>query len=105
MEISPAVASELALLSRALDEPSDDLARRVTAFSATVKRAVPSYLGLTLHLREDPPVHLTSMITDDTAVPGRTVGTGDTVGTSLLVPLLRLSPRLGPGRSPPPWTT
>ena len=97
MEISPAVASELALLSGALDKPSDDLAGRVTAFSATVRHVVPSYLGLTLHLREDPPVHLTSMITadndDEAVVPVP-------VGTSLLIPRLGLDPAINPAQGP-----
>lgn len=84
MEISPAVASELVLLSRALGDLPDDLARRVTALSASAQLAVPSYMGLTLRLREEPPVHLTWMTAgDDTAV---------TVGSSLVIPRLRVDP-------------
>ena len=57
MQISPAVAADLALLSDALDDPNADIAQSLHRLAADTKLAVASYLGLTItHPTSDGPV-------------------------------------------------
>ncbi|MDP9092641.1 MAG: hypothetical protein M3N95_06780 [Actinomycetota bacterium] len=50
MELSDAVAADLAVLTAALDEPDDDLALLVLRLSDSCALAVKSYLGLSITL-------------------------------------------------------
>ena len=48
MDISEALAADLALLTEALDEPGIGIADTVRQLAADVGMAVPSFLGLTV---------------------------------------------------------
>lgn len=53
MEITPAVAADLAALSEALDEPGADLAVLLHQLAADAKFAVGTFVGLTVRLAVD----------------------------------------------------
>ncbi len=79
MEITAALAAEFAILSEALDEDHADLTEALHQFVASARRAVGSYLGLTLiALDATFPLALTAM--EPFALPGDVLG-------SLAVPL------------------
>jgi hypothetical protein len=84
MEIPAALAADLKALTDALDEPGTDLETLLHVFGADTRRAVDSYLGLTMTLIiDDFPVTLTTMDPVD-------------VATSLRLPLNALCD-VGPG--------
>ena len=53
VEISAAVAADLALLTQTVDEPGIDLEDTLDAFTGDVKRAVASYTGMTMTITLD----------------------------------------------------
>ena len=79
MEISAALVADLTSLTDSLDQPDTDLEALLRALAEDTRRAVRSYLGLTMTLIVDGyPVTLTAM--DEFADPGE-------IATSVLLPL------------------
>ena len=79
MEITAALAADLAILTQALDDPDSDVAESVLRLARAVGSAVPSFLGLTVTVHDsDPPFTFTTL--EDH------VGPGD-VRTSLMMAL------------------
>ena len=79
MEISAALVADLTSLTDSLDQPDTDLEALLRALADDTRRAVRSYLGLTMTLIVDGyPVTLTAM--DEFADPGD-------IATSALLPL------------------
>ena len=79
MEITPAVAADLATLSEAVDEPEADLAVLLHQLAADAKFAVATFIGLTMQLSGD------GESSDLTAFEAGTAS-GD-IRSSLLLPL------------------
>ena len=82
MDISAALAGDLAVLTQALDHPGIDLETGLRAFAANVKRAVASYMGLrmtiVLHSHD-----VSFSVHDDASIPP---------ATSLRIPLAAVTP-------------
>jgi hypothetical protein len=82
VDISAALAADLAVLTQALDHPGIDLETGLRAFAANVKRAVASYMGLrmtiVLHSHD-----VSFSVHDDASIPS---------ATSLLIPLAAVTP-------------
>ena len=77
MEITAALAADLAALTEALDEPGADLARTLRQLAADAKLAVGSYLGLTVRAAvSGQPIALSTLD-----------GASAQVRTSLMIPL------------------
>jgi len=76
VEITAAVAADLAALTEALDDPEIDLARTFGQLVADAKLAVRSFLGLSVRVASGGPALLTAL---DGAEPAD-------VGASLLIP-------------------
>ena len=82
MDISAALAVQLAVLTQALDNPGIDLEAELRTFTTDIKRAVASYTGMTMTIALDG--HAVSFTVHDDATTKPT--------TSLLVPLAALAP-------------
>jgi hypothetical protein len=89
MEITAALAADLAILTEALDEPGIDIADTLRRLAADARTAVDSYLGLTLMVPEGAPTfRITAM--DEYA-------TRPDVRASILIPLATGAAPSGPG--------
>lgn len=86
MDISAALAAQLALLTQALDNPGIDLEAGLHAFTADVKVAVASYTGMTMRIELDGHDVSFTVHDDVTVEPA----------TSLLIPLATLTPAVTP---------
>jgi hypothetical protein len=86
VEISAALAADLALLSQALEDPGVDLEAGLRAFTVTVKRAVSSYTGMTMTITLDG--HDISFTVHDDTTPRP----ASRPAASLLVPLAGPTP-------------
>lgn len=81
MDISAAIAADLALLTQTLDDPGIDLEAALRTFTADVRRAVASYTGMRMTIALDG--HEVSFtVHDDTTIQS---------ATSLLIPLAALT--------------
>jgi hypothetical protein len=79
VEITAALAADLALLSECLDETDADIAETLRALVADVQVAVPAYLGLTIIAR-NPPLPLAFTVIENHVHQTE-------VASSLLIPL------------------
>jgi hypothetical protein len=52
MNINPSLAIDLAILSNAVDDPSTDVGQSMRQMGADVKRAVDSYVGLSVTVED-----------------------------------------------------
>ncbi len=79
MEITAALAADLAILTEALDEPGIDIAETLRRLAADARTAVKSYLGLTLMVPGAVPTFRINVMDDYAARPA--------VRTSILIAL------------------
>lgn len=82
MEITAALAADLAVLTQTLDEPGTDIAETLRQFAADARRAVPSYLGLSLLVVRGAGLPVTITALEHGAAPSQ-------VQTTLRMPLPR----------------
>jgi hypothetical protein len=82
VDISAALAADLAVLSQGLDNPGVDLEAELRTFTADVKRAIASYTGMTMSIAFGGSTVSFSLHADATTKPT----------TSLLIPLAALTP-------------
>ncbi len=83
MDISAALAADLAVLTQALDDRDDDLEAQLQRFGADVKLAVASYTGMTMTIALDG--HNVSFTVNNTPTAA------GSAATSLLIPLAALT--------------
>lgn len=81
MDMSAALASDLAALTAALDVPGADLGDLLSGLSRTLRQAVPSCVGLAL-----------TLVVDGAPVTFATVADDVSVATSMRLPLAPLAP-------------
>jgi hypothetical protein len=79
MNLSPQAAADLATLSRTIDDPEIDLLRMLTQLTRQIRRAVPSYLGVSISMTTSPSHVITIDVMEDTSGP-------TAIGSSLKLP-------------------